>query len=68
MKNISIPSTESYELNLIDQIKKVVKCMAWRTFYYFNQQKCDNNINETFSFKSRKCPPRCSNLIPFEKD
>ena len=32
------------------------------------KQECDNEIKETFGFKSRKCPPPCSNLIHFEKD
>ena len=42
--------------------------MRWRAFYILNQQKCDNNIKETFGFKSRKCLLPCSDLIPFEKD
>ena len=67
-KNILIPSTEAYQLNLIDKIENLVEHMTWRAFYYLNQQKCDNEIKETFSFKSRKCPPPCFDLIPFEKD
>ena len=67
-KNIPIPSTEAYQLNLIDKIESLVEHMTWRAFYYLNQQKCDNEIKETFSFKSRKCPPPCFDLIPFEKD
>ena len=54
LKNIPIPSKESNQLNLIDKIESLVKRMRWRVFYYLNQQKCDNNINETFGFKSRK--------------
>ena len=42
--------------------------MRWRVFYYLNQQKCDNNIKETFDFKSRKYPLPYCDLIPFEKD
>ena len=68
LKNIPIPSRESNQLNLIDKIESLVKRMRWRVFYYLNQQKCDNNINETFGFKSRKRPPPSSDLIPFEKD
>ena len=41
--------------------------MRRRAFYYLNQQKCDNEIKETFGFKSRKCPAPSSDLIPFEK-
>ena len=68
LKNIPIPSKESYQLNLIDKIKSLVKRMIWRTFYYLNQQKFDNEIKETFGFKSKKCPSPCSDLVPFEKD
>ena len=67
LKNIPIPPKKSYQLNLIDKIGSLVKHMRWRVFYYLNQQKCDNEIKETFHSKSR-CPPPCSDLIPFEKD
>ena len=68
LKNIPITSTESYQLNLIDKIESLVKRMRWRAFYYLNQQKSNNEIKETFGFRSMKCPPPCSGLIPFEKD
>ena len=42
--------------------------MRKRAFYYLNQEQCDNNIKETFNFKSGKCPRPCSDLVPFEKD
>ena len=61
-------SQESYELNFLYKIENLIKRMRWRAFYYLSQQKYDNNIKETFGFKSRKCPPHCSDLIPFEKD
>ena len=32
------------------------------------KQKCNNEIKETFAFKSRKYPPPCSDLILFEKE
>ena len=65
LRNILIPSKESYQTNLIDKIESLVKHMRWKAFYHLNQQKCDNNIKETFGFKSRKCSPLCSDLIPF---
>ena len=68
LKNIPTPSKESYQLNLIDKIESLVRRMRWRAFYYLNQQKCENEIKQTFGFKSRKCLPPCSDLIPFEKD
>ena len=68
MKNISISSKESYQLNLIDKIEKLVERMKWRAFYYLNQQKRDNNIKEVSGFKSKKKPPHCSDVIPFERD
>ena len=39
LKNVPIPSKESYQLNLIDKIESLVKRMRWRAFYYLNQQK-----------------------------
>ena len=68
LKNIPTPSKESYRLNVVDKIKSLVKRMRWRAFYYLNQQKCDNEIKETFDFKSRKCAPPYCDLTPFEKD
>ena len=41
--------------------------MNWRAFYYSKQTEMWNNTKETFGFKSNKCPPPCSDLIPFEK-
>ena len=68
LNNIPTPSKESYQLNLVGKIESLVKRMRWRAFDYLNQQKCDNEIKETFGFKSRKCAPPCSYLILFEKD
>ena len=68
LKNIPIPPKESYQLNLIDKIEKLVERMKWRAFYYLNQQKRDNNIKEVSGFKSKKKPPPCSDVIPFERD
>ena len=67
LNNIPTPSKESYQLNLVGKIESLVKRMRWRAFDYLNQQKCDNEIKETFGFKWRKCAPPCSYLIPFEK-
>ena len=39
-----------------------------RLFYYFNQQKFNNNIKETVGFKSTKFPSPWFDLLSFEKD
>ena len=39
-----------------------------RLFYYFNQQKFNNNIKETVGFKSTKFPSPWFDLYSFEKD
>ena len=52
LKNIPVPSKKSYQLNLIDKIKSLVKHMRWRAFYYLKQQKCDHEIKASFGFKS----------------
>ena len=46
LKNIPIPTKKSYQLNLIEKIESLVKCMRWRSWYYLNQQECDNDINQ----------------------
>ena len=65
LKNIPIPTKKSYQLNLIEKIESLVKCMRWRSCYYLSQQEFDNDI---FDFKSRKCPPLCFDLNLFEKN
>ena len=51
LKNTPIPSKESCQLNLMDKMESLFKLMRSRAFYYLNQQKYDNNIQETFRFK-----------------
>ena len=68
LKNIPTPHNNSYKTKLIEKIESVIKRMRWRAHFYLNKEQTDNNIKETFGFNSRKCPPSCTELTPFEKD
>eukprot|EP00794_Sanderia_malayensis_P007476 gene7476-biopygen6026 len=45
--------------------------MRWKAFFYEKSSKEDppnDDRNNTFGFKSRKCPPQNEDLTPFEND
>ena len=53
LKNIPIPSNESYLIKLIEKIESVVKRMRWRA-HFFLQEKHESNIRrEDVGFKSK---------------
>ena len=71
MKNIPIPPRNTYLKKLIGKTENVIKRMRWKAFFFEKQNKDDqpnNNHNENFGFKSRKCPPQNEDLAPFEND
>ena len=58
LKNIPIPSNESYLTKLMKKIESVVKQMRWRA-HFFWQEKHESDIRrEDFRFKSQKTPPQ----------
>ena len=73
MKNIPVPTKNSYLKKLIEKTESVIKRMRWKAFF-FDQNKdkdshCDDkNENNNFGFKSRKCPPQNEDLNNFESD
>ena len=68
LKNIPIPSNESYLIKLIEKIESVVKRMRWRV-HFFLQAKHENDIQrEDFEFKSKITPPQCEHMEAFEKE
>ena len=71
LKNIPVPPPPSYKLKLIEKIESVIKKMRWKA--NFNLNKDDENRstkteNETYGFKTRKCPPQCEEMENFKKD
>ena len=68
LKNIPIPSNESYLIKLIEKIESVVKRMRWRA-HFFLQEKHESDIRrEDFGFKSKITPPQCEHMEAFEKE
>ena len=73
LKNIPIPSIDSYKKRLIEMTERVIQRMRWRAFFFL---RGDDNNNEDdqpegkqrYGFKSRKCPPQIEELNRFESD
>ena len=59
-----------YMKSLIEEVESVIKRKRWKAFF-FDRNEQDNNDainNDNFGFKSRKCPPKNSELGKFEAD
>ena len=58
LKNIPIPSKSSYQLQLIDKIKSVIKRMRWKAqIFLTNTYNVNNSVNrEIYGFKSKHHP------------
>ena len=75
MKNIPIPSRNTYIKKLIEKTESFIKRIRWKAFF-FEQNKdknktnrdSDNEDSNNFRFKSRKCPPQNEELNNFEAD
>ena len=65
-KNIPIPSKDEYEIQLVSKIEHVIKIMRWEALEYLG--KLNNYTKESYSFKSRKCPPTVNEMTTFEED
>ena len=68
LKNILIPDNTSYQAKLIEKIESVLKRMRWKTHFFLNQSKKQDNIKTTHGFKSRLHPQQHPDLEIFEKD
>ena len=70
LKNIPIPSKSSYQLQLIDKIKSVIKRMRWKVqIFLTNTYNVNNSVNrEIYGFKSKHHPDLRKELQTFEKD
>ncbi len=74
LKNIPIPSINSYKKKLIGKVEDVIKRMRWKAFFFLKEKS--NEIDEektdidttNYGFKSKKCPPQIEELRPFEDD
>ena len=68
LKNILIPSKESYLIKLIVNIESVVKGMRWRADLFL-QEKYESDIwRENFGFTSKSNPSQCNHIEAIEKE
>jgi len=72
MKNIPIPTRNTYLKSLIEKVESVIKRMRWKAFFYEKstdkKDQQNDDSNNKFGFKSRKCPPQNEDLDKFEED
>ena len=70
LKNIPIPPVNAYKKRLVEKVESVVKRMRWKAFYFLKEENYDDDLpkEEKFGFKTRRCPPQISDMIPFEDD
>ena len=70
LKNIPLPSEDSYLRSLIYQCEKVVQRIRWRVFFFF-KDKCHKQQRpqqETYGFKTPNNAPQSQLLTNFEND
>ena len=68
LKNIPIPSNESYLIKLIEKIESVVKRMPRRAHFFLQKRHESDNRREDFGFKSKITSPLCEHMEAFEKE
>jgi len=72
MKNIPIPTRNTYLKSLIEKVESVIKRMRWKAFFYEKstdkKDQQNDDSNNKFGLKSRKCPPQNEDLDKFEED
>ena len=75
MKNIPLPSEDSYKYKLIAKTEQLLKQMRWKAFFFEKTVSHNNSNNNTtsdnqnkYNLKSRRCPPQIEGLKNFEND
>ena len=76
LKNIPLPSKDSYKYKLIEKTEQLLKRMRWKAFFYerdnTNKYSNKNNtyVEETIDnkckLKTRKCPLQIQEMKDFE--
>ena len=63
-KNIPVASDKEYIKQFMDKTEQFLHRMRWKAFHFLNQEK--SVAKETFSFKTKNCPPVIEELRNFE--
>ena len=67
MKNISLPSRDTYRRRLIEKIESVIKPMRWKAHFFLHGEHSDSTTY-TFGLNSVHCLPQSTELKDFEED
>ena len=67
LKNIPIPSKQSYLKSLTDKVESFLKRLRWKA-YFFEHPSTKDDYAADFGFASSLTLPQCDSLIPFEND
>ena len=66
-KNIPLSKQDVYIKTLIYNSEQFLRRLRWKVFHYLSPQE-NNELKETFGFRSPKLPPKNQLLEGFEKD
>ena len=67
MKDIPIPTEDSYRKLLLFQTESFIQRVRWKSYFYLNPDDAPPR-KETYGFKTSKTAPQVKELINFEKD
>ena len=56
--------------NFIDKFDSFIRRLRWKAHFFEHEQRIDGKdpSEDTFGFKSERCPPQHEGLLPFETD
>ena len=67
LKNIPIPTQESYLLQLMEKIEMAIKRVRWKTIQFSNNED-NNSKTEWYALKSLSSPRPMKELTPFKNE
>ena len=67
LKNIPIPSKDSYMKLLLAKTGDFIERLRWKTFFFLNPKQGVEDL-ETFGFNTTKSAPQSKELVNFEND
>ena len=68
LKNIPLPSKDTYRKNLIYKLESFIKRIRWKSFFFEKKNESHNEVTTTFGLKSVKTPPKNHQLNQFRSD
>ena len=68
LKNIPVPSKNSYLKSLIDKTQLFFQRIRWKVFWVTKEKDDSVDSKNTYGFKTEKSAPQHKELIRFEND